>query len=370
MEKHLVLVGGGHAHMETLAKLHELTAAGHRVTVVGPSEHHYYSGMGPGMLGGTYTPEQIRFATRQVVEKQGAEFIIAKAERVDPESRTVFLDSGQNANYDVLSFNAGSYVPEALVVEKSENLYPVKPIERLMEARQRLIEMVSRGPVRVGVVGGGPSAAEISGNILQLAAQSGGQRPAVTVFSGSRLMDKFPGPVRLRVKRELQRRGIRIIENDYVSTIQDDQIRLKSGRTHAADFIFLALGVKPSPIIKASGLPTGPDGGLRVNRFLQSSRYPEIFGGGDCIYFEEQPLNKVGVYAVRQNPVLFHNLKAALAGGDLEPFNPGGDYLLIFNLGNRKGVLHKRWLTFGGRPAFIVKDWIDRRFMRKFQAIE
>jgi len=370
MEKHLVLVGGGHAHMETLAKLHELTAAGHRVTVIGPSEHHYYSGMGPGMLGGTYTPEQIRFATRQVVEKQGAEFIIAKVERVDPEFRTLFLDSGQTETYDALSFNAGSYVPEALVVEKSENLYPVKPIERLMEARQRLISMVSRGPVRVGVVGGGPSAAEISGNILQLAAQSGGQRPAVTVFSGSRLMDNFPEPVRLRVKRELQRRGIRIIENDYVSTIQGDQIRLKSGRTHAADFVFLALGVKPSPIFKASGLPTGPDGGLRVNRFLQSTRYPQIFGGGDCIYFEEQPLNKVGVYAVRQNPVLFHNLKAALVGGNLQPFTPGGDYLLIFNLGSRKGVLHKRWLTFGGRPAFIVKDVIDRRFMRKFQAIE
>ncbi len=134
MEKHLVLVGGGHAHMETLAKLHELTAAGHRVTVIGPSEHHYYSGMGPGMLGGTYTPEQIRFATRQVVEKQGAEFIIAKVERVDPEFRTLFLDSGQTETYDVLSFNAGSYVPEALVVEKSENLYPVKPIDAITPA--------------------------------------------------------------------------------------------------------------------------------------------------------------------------------------------------------------------------------------------
>ncbi|MGD8960588.1 MAG: FAD-dependent oxidoreductase [Desulfobacteraceae bacterium] len=370
MEKHLVLVGGGHAHMLTLAGLGELTAAGHRVTVIGPSEYHYYSGMGPGMLGGTYSPDEIRFATRQVVEKYGGEFIVAKVARIDPESRTVFLDSGQTAAYDVISFNAGSYVPEAPVVEKGENFFPVKPIERLMEARRRLIEMVGSGPVRVAVVGGGPSAAEISGNILQLAAEAGGQRPTVTIFSASRLMDPFPEAVRLRVKRELQRRGIRIIENDYVAAIQGDQIRLKSGQTHAADFVFLALGVKPSPIFKASGLPTGPDGGLRVNRFLQSTRYPEMFGGGDCIYFQEQPLNRVGVYAVRQNPVLFHNLKAALNGGDLQPFNPGGDYLLIFNLGDRRGVLHKRWLTFGGRPAFIVKDLIDRRFMRKFQAIE
>lgn len=370
MAKHLVLVGGGHAHMVTLAKLHELTAAGHRVTVVGPSEHHYYSGMGPGMLGGTYTPREIRFATRHVVEKQGAGFVLDKVVRIDPQARTIFLETGQSLDYDVISFNAGSYVPEAMVVEKGGNVYPVKPIEQLMEARGKLIEMVASGPIRVGIVGGGPSAAEISGNLLQLAAESGGQAPAVTIFCGSQLMHKFPEPVRLRVRRELKRRGVRIIENDYVSNVQSGQIRLKSGQTHPTDFVFLALGVKPSPIFKASGLPTGPDGGLRVNRFLQCTQFPEIFGGGDCIYFEDQPLDKVGVYAVRENPVLYHNLKAALEGGELQPFNPGGDYLLIFNLGGGNGVLHKRWLTFDGRPAFIVKDFIDRRFMKKFQAIE
>jgi NADH dehydrogenase FAD-containing subunit len=183
-------------------------------------------------------------------------------------------------------------------------------------------------------------------------------------------MDRFPEPVRMRVERDLKRRGVRIIANDYVAAIKSDDIHMRSGQTHAADLVFLALGVVPSPIFEASGLPTGPDGGLRVNRFLQSTAYPNLFGGGDCIYFEDRPMDKVGVYAVRENPVLYHNLKAALEGNDLQAFDPGGDYLLIFNLGDRTGVLHKRWLTFGGRPAFIVKDFIDRRFMRRFQSIE
>ena len=134
--------------------------------------------------------------------------------------------------------------------------------------------------------------------------------------------------------------------------------------------IFIALGVKPSPIFKTSGLPTGPDGGLLVNPYLQSTQYPDLFGGGDCIYFKDRPLNKVGVYAVRQNPVLFHNLMAALEGTALMPFNPGGDYLLIFNLGDGTGILQKKCLLFGGKLAFFIKDSIDRKFMRKFQSIE
>lgn len=370
MEKHLVLVGGGHAHMVTLSKIHELVAAGHQVTVIQPSDHHYYSGMGPGMLGGTYTPDDIRFATRHVVEKQGGQFIRDKVTRIDPDTRTVFTESGQTLTYDVLSFNAGSYVPTTIVAVEDQDVFLVKPIERLLEAKQRFIELTSQKNVVVGIVGGGPSAAEISGNLLQLARESGGKAPSITIFSGRRLMARFPEPVRGRVEQNLKRRGVRIIEKDYVEAIKSGHIHMRSGQTHAVDFVFLALGVVPSTIFKTSGLPTGPDGGLQVNRFLQSTAYPNLFGGGDCIYFEDAPLDKVGVYAVRQNPVLYHNLKAALEEKELQPFDPGGDYLLIFNLGERTGVLHKRWLTFGGRPAFIAKDYIDRRFMKTFQAIE
>lgn len=370
MGKHLVLVGGGHAHMVTLSKIHELIAAGHQVTVIGPSDHHYYSGMGPGMLGGTYTPDDIRFATRHVVEKQGGQFLRDNVTRIDPVTRTIFAASGQTLTYDVLSFNAGSYVPTTIVAGDDQDIFLVKPIERLLEAKQRFIEFVAQKKVAVGIVGGGPSAAEISGNLLQLARENEGRAPSITIFSGRRLMDRFPEPVRGRVERNLKRRGVRIIEKDYVEAVKSGRIYIRSGQTHAVDVVFLALGVVPSAMFKASGLPTGPDGGLRVNRFLQSTAYPNLFGGGDCIYFEDAPLDKVGVYAVRQNPVLFHNLKAALEGNALQPFGPGGDYLLIFNLGERTGVLHKRWLTFGGRPAFIAKDFIDRRFMQKFQSIE
>ena len=75
MAKHLLLIGGGHAHMVTLANLHVFVEKGFKVSVIQPSDYHYYSGMGPGMLGGTYHPDSIRFATKNVVEKKGGTFI-------------------------------------------------------------------------------------------------------------------------------------------------------------------------------------------------------------------------------------------------------------------------------------------------------
>ena len=57
MKKKLVVAGGGHAHMMLLARIDDFVNKGCEVPVVGPAEHHSYSGMGPGLLGGTYRPD-------------------------------------------------------------------------------------------------------------------------------------------------------------------------------------------------------------------------------------------------------------------------------------------------------------------------
>ena len=132
--------------------------------------------------------------------------------------------------------------------------------------------------------------------------------------------------------------------------------------------MFLVTGVKPRPLFGPSDLPVGPrTARLLVNKYLQCADYPDVFGGGDCIFFEPHPLDKVGVYAVRQNPVLLHNLKARLAGKDLQAFNPGGAYLLIYNLGGGVGILHKWGLVTQGKLAFAFKDYLDRKFMTRFK---
>lgn len=370
MTKHLVLVGGGHAHMVTLAKLHTFVEKGYRVSVVGPSAYHYYSGMGPGMLGKTYTPEDIRFATQHVVEKQGGTFVLGKAVGVDPCAKTLSLESGDQIAYDVISFNAGSYVPLLNLPEMTGDIYSAKPIERLLEAQKRILELCSQKKITIGIVGGGPSSAEIAGNVWQLTRDSQLISPAIKVFAGKRFMSRFPEKVRTRVKKSLTRRGISILSGEYVETIESKTVVMASGKRHDLDIIFLALGVRPNQLFEKTGLPTGPDGGLLVNKYLQCTTHPDIFGGGDCIYFESQPLDKVGVYAVRENPILYANLMATLEGKPLQPFDPGGDYLLIFNVGGGKGVLQKKWLLLDGKLAFFIKDAIDRKFMKEFQEIE
>lgn len=367
MKKKLVLAGGGHAHMMTLAHLHQFVDQGHAVTVIQPSAHHYYSGMGPGMLGGTYAPDEIRFATRRQVEKKGGEFVMGKVAKIDAGAQRVLLESGEAVAYDVLSCNLGSFVPRDMITGDLNDIYTVKPIERLQEAREQVLDLASRKKIAIGIVGGGPSAVEIAGNLRCLTGGSGMHAAHIKIITGSSIIPRHPSGVRKKVLHALDKQGIEIVNNCPVHEIRTGCVAESSGKCHALDIIFVAVGVKPSQVFKASGLSTGPDGGMLVNRYLQSTAHGNIFGGGDCIYFQDAPLDKVGVYAVRENPILLHNLMAAMNGGELQPFTPQAKYLLIFNLGGGLGIFYKKPILFGGRAAFRIKDHIDRKFMQKFQ---
>ena len=367
MARHLVVVGGGHAHLTVLLEIADFVQRGHKVTLVGPSPYHYYSGMGPGLLSGIYRPQDVRFHVKKMAEDRGATFVQDKVVGINPGQRILTLQSGEQVRYDVVSFNTGSDVPlDGLVDQPHETVVPVKPVFNLLQAQRFILPALREKRMNFTVVGGGPAGVEVTANLWRLVNQNGGNA-SINLIAGRRLLGNLPEKVRAMALSSLAGRGIVVIEGNRLKEVAGDQILMADGSSHPFHVAFMALGVQPSRLFHNSGIPTGPDGGLLVNPFLQSMAYPEMFGGGDCISFAERPLAKVGVYAVRQNPILLHNLMAALEGREMKPFMPQKDYMLIFNLGNGRGILWKKNFVWEGRLAFLLKDYIDRKFMKKFQ---
>jgi NADH dehydrogenase FAD-containing subunit len=352
--------------MTALLRLGDFTGKGFRVTLVSPDPYHYYSGMGPGMLSGMYEPRQIRFHIRKMAEDRGASFIKDHAVRIDPGKRSIRLGSGREVTYDVASFNTGSGIFLDSSGGLSNGVIPVKPIVNLYRARRKILTEIEERDLKISIIGGGPAGVEITANLWRLLRDTP-HAAELTLIGGDRILGRFPEKVRRLALRSLEKRNICVLEATRAQTVAEGRVLLSDGTTLQHDFAFLAVGVRPSSIFADSGLPTGEDGGLLVDSFLRSTSHPEIFGGGDCISLAGNPLAKVGVYAVRQNPILLHNLMAALEGGEMQPFRPGGAYMLIMNMGDGTGIFWKKQLVRDGRFAFLLKDYIDRRFIRKFQ---
>lgn len=366
MAKHLVLVGGGHAHLTTILKLRDYIGRGHRVTLISADAYHYYSGMGPGMLAGIYRPHDIRFHVKKMAEDRGAVFIKDSVVKIDAAMRGLTLKSGRQVSYDVVSFNTGSDVPKESLDVDAGPVFTVKPIINLLQARKYIIEHLNSGLLDIVVVGGGPAGAEIAGNTWRLVHGHGGTA-RITLIAGRQLFSGFPDRVRVLAMNSLGRRGIDVLEQTRAAKIGKESVTLSNGAALPFDIAFIASGVRPSSIFVNSGVPTGEDGGLLVNAHLQGVAHPGIFGGGDCISLEGHHLARVGVYAVRENEILYHNLFAALEGGRMRTFEPQKIYMLIFNMGNGRGIFWRKNLVWHGRPAFTLKNHIDTGFMRKFQ---
>jgi NADH dehydrogenase FAD-containing subunit len=103
-----------------------------------------------------------------------------------------------------------------------------------------------------------------------------------------------------------------------------------------------------------------------VDRHLRSPNDHRVFGGGDAVAFRGGRLPRFGVYAVRQGPVLFHNLQAALRGEPLTSYRPQRHYLYVLDLGDGTGLAIYGALAGRGRPALWLKHLIDRRFVRGY----
>lgn len=366
MAKHLVFVGGGHAHLMALVSLADYTSRGHKVTLVSPIPRHYYSGMGPGMLSGIYAPHEIRFNLKKLAEDRRAQFVPGKVITVDPDNQVLKLKDGSEISYDVVSFNTGSFVPVNFVKSSMDNVFPVKPIVNLLKARRAILDAIRRGIPRLVIVGGGAAGLELAGNIRRLVEENHGQAK-ITLVAGKRLLPSFPDKARELALLSLTERSVEVLEGARVDRVEDGKVICTNGSSIPYDLVFPAVGVRSYPIFVESGLPTADDGSLLVTRQLHSVTYVNVFGGGDCITLKDQRLDRVGVYAVRQGPILRSNLLAALEGGPMETFTPQKVYMLIFNMGNGTGIFVRKSLVWNGKLAFKLKDHIDRRFMQKFQ---
>jgi NADH dehydrogenase FAD-containing subunit len=359
--KKIILAGAGHAHLVTLMNMDRLVGSGCRITVVSPGDYHYYSGMGPGLLSGIYQPSETRFHIRRMVEAHGGEFINASITGIRADYNQVVLSDNRSLDYDVLSCNMGSEVIP--VAGEGPNIIPVKPIENLHAAGREIERRLAKEHLRILVIGGGAAGVELAGNLSRLIKQAGD----VTLVNQSEILARYHPRMRLLALASFVQRGIRVIEQAQVAQFTGTKAILKNGNTLPFDFAFNAAGIRPVQVFRDSGLPISGDGGLLVNKFLQCISYSNIFGGGDCVSFVPRKLERVGVYAVRQGPVLYKNIVAALSGESLQTFQPQTRYLSILNLGDGRGILSWRSCVFSGHLAFWLKNYIDKKFMKRFQ---
>ena len=363
--KRLVLVGGGHAHLEVLRSLRTRPLAQTEVVLVSSGRHTAYSGMVPGFLAGQYRASDMRFDLDALATSCGGRFVDATVASVDGAGGRVQFD-GTQLDFDACSVDIGSAAAGGAVAGVREFSIPLRPLSNVLSLSARIEELRSGdGSPSINVIGGGAAGVEIALAIAQI---SRGRARVVLVHDESQLLPHYPARARGLAEGACRRNGVALVLGARVVEVLRDGVRLSNGSRLASVITIWVAGAAPPPLLAASKLPLSSDGFFRVDRTLRAIEGSPVWGAGDCVSQQDQPwVPKAGVYAVRQGPILANNLRAYIsARGKPQTYVPQREFLSLLSTGRRSAILAWHGLAVETSWAQTLKRFIDNRFMRRY----
>lgn len=359
-----MLLGGGHAHLQVLESFRRNPPVACKITLVVDRTDAMYSGMVPGLVAGDYTAPQLSFDLRAWAQAVHADLIIGRAVDFDPQSKHIALADGTLLPYDLCSWNIGSTVAGLETPGVREFALATRPIsdfcaQVILKMRTALAQSGPNKALRVLVVGGGAAGVELAFCLQQRAVAEGARTAQTTIlYSGEHLLPQASTSLRRSISRSAQQRGIHLQSKQRVIAVRAKEVETASHQRFPFDLCIWATGAAAH--LENGWIPVGTD--------LQHENAPGVFAVGDCAQLTFAPNTpKAGVYAVREGPILAHNLRAALTGNTLRTYQPQADFLTLLNLGNGLGAGSKWGFSFTGKWVQRWKNRIDGKFSQRFR---
>lgn len=379
----LVLLGGGHANIQVLKRMAMNPIGGLRITLISDQTHSPYSGMVPGYLAGYYSYEDCHFDLRRICEELGHRFIKATVIGIDPQRKIIKLENRAEISYECASINVGIEPKNIAHLSQAttSKLIPLKPISRFIWHWNQLLSELKayqgNDALQLAVVGAGAAGVEISIILKMLIDQNQWNAQVSLIHRHEFLVSSKDLRAQRQLIKTIKELNIIVLQNTEVLEVKKNGLLLKDGQGQLHTEVFfralIATQAAAPSWFKSSELPVNEDGFIKVTDKLLVENEDTLFAAGDCIHFSPFPLKKAGVYAVRQGRVLEHNIRAFFTRkSSLKSFHPKKNVLSLITIGNRKALVHQdspsilRWMW----PSLLwtVKDGIDRRFMKRFQA--
>ena len=372
----IVLIGGGHSHVGVLKSFGMKPIPGVRLTLICTDMHTPYSGMLPGYVAGHYDYDEVHIDLSRLCVFAGARLFKDEVIGIDRVNNKVLCKNRPPVPYDQLSINIGSTPQLGGVPGAAEHAVAVKPIQRFNDRWVTLLDRVKQhaGKTTIAVVGAGAGGVEL---LLAMQFRLRNELKAIQrnpddlsfhLFTNiATILPTHNAGVRKRFEAVLAERGVVVHVNAAVNQVRAGSLQTASGETLDADEIIWVTRAGGAPWLKQTGLALDDEGFIQVNEHLQTLTDPNIFAAGDIASMVNYKLEKAGVFAVRQGPPLTENLRRAVEGTALEAYRPQTSWLALISTGDQYAIASRAWLGFAGAWVWQWKDWIDKRFMRKFQ---
>jgi NADPH-dependent 2,4-dienoyl-CoA reductase/sulfur reductase-like enzyme len=287
MQEHLIIIGGVAAGTKAAAKARR-ERPDLKITLYTEGKHISYSACGMPYFIEDVIKDENRLIVRtpgHFQEKENVDvFILHKVIKILPEEHKVQVENLETGErffdeYTKLLIATGSktIIPPFEGVEL-ENVFVLKEIEDAVKIKNAI-----KQAQKVIIVGGGYIGLEL------LEALSPYNVDITLVECTPQILNTFDADMASQLENYIkEEKNLKIITDDGIKRLIGGsngyikQIETFSGKTLDADFVILALGIRPNAeLAREAGIEIGFAGAIKVNEFMQTN-ISDIYAAGDC----------------------------------------------------------------------------------------
>jgi NADH:ubiquinone reductase (H+-translocating) len=376
---HIVVAGAGYAGLHVALRMSSnVRRSETELTLVDRHDYHQALTELPRVAGGTRAADAVRIPLRDVLATE-ARFVPTEITGFDLAGRQLLTEAGA-IGWERLVLALGSRPNDFAIpglAERTLSLYSADDAAQVWAAITKSLTAagnaaepeLQRRLATMVVGGGGATGVELAGELAEMlpeVAERHGlapDRPAVLlVEAGPTILAGSSPPLIEKATRILADLGVQVHTNATISAVTEEGFRLEDGRLVEGGVFVWAGGLKAPELVAGSGLPTGYNGRVKVDRYLRVLDRPDIYVAGDLASVVDlrtgHVLPPLAQVALQEGEVVARNLEAELRGKPLEEFTFHDKGFLV-SVGARRGVAHIAGLTSGGRIAHLLKDAIE-----------
>ncbi len=359
MNMKVAVIGGGVAGAELIRVA---TPAHLEFTLIEPKSQIELQALYPEYLGGLAKLDELTAPLRPFCNRVGADLLNERALRIEDN---VVVCEKSLVEFDSVVIATGA-AQNYFGVRGAEKTFSINTLEETIRAR-RFVE--EKNPDRVMIMGSGLTGVETAAVLSESLDAS-----IYIVEARDRVLPQFSPQTSKLIEKALAKKGVNILTSHKVSEVKDDCILFTNGICLDCDMAIWTAGIKPPEFVQNLSV-LKKNGWILVDPYLLAKDGVGVFAIGDCAWVDVSGklATKTAVEAERQAKHTARNLTRQAEGKPLEGYSVRAStdsQVALISLGRdcAVGVVGKTCIGAPTRLIYSLKSWIDRSFIKRFQA--
>lgn len=378
--KNIVIIGAGYAGVHAAKKLAKKYKKDDSVSITLIDRHSYHTMMTElhEVAAHRVEPDAIQFDLRKLFNRTKVNLVTDNVTKVDHETKKVITEHGEY-EFDHLILGMGGEPNDfgtPGVKEHGFTLWSWEDAVKLREHIEKIVakaatthdEATRRAMLTFVVCGSGFTGIELAGEFIEWKDRLAKNNKIDPDEFSLYVVEAAPTILNMLERRDadkaeayMLKNGVKILKDSPIVEVKETEIILKSGETIPTHTLAWTAGVKANSDTEDYGMEQARAGRLKVNEYMESEDYDNVYVVGDLAYYEEEPgkpTPQIVEAAEQTGTTAAKNIIATIEGTEKVPYE-GKYHGVMVSIGARYGVADLMGLHLSGWFANFVKHMVN-----------